>query len=193
MFDRVLNAPLHGRYQEFFSGGEVSWNKRPFKNDVTEKSAIFEPLPPWHSLSLIFRPPFLVTDQKMAKYFQINHPRSVFWVQCECSVHNTPYLTSTYEQLNEKTYLICTLWHQLDVRYYVNFKFQKFHFKKILFIWLERRGWFFWSFSAKATYRYSANTLRGVLQKYLELFCKNIERCSVKLLRQAPHSYDFLF
>ena len=49
---------------------------RPFKDSVTEKSAIFDTPPPCHSLSLILQTlSSLVTTQQVAKYFQINHPR----------------------------------------------------------------------------------------------------------------------
>ena len=37
------------------------------------------------------------------------------------------------KQLNEKTQLICTSWHELDFRCYTNLKVGKFHFKKILY------------------------------------------------------------
>ena len=114
----------------------------------------------------------------------------VFWVQyCVYLLHNTPFLTSTSEQLNEKT-LICTSWHRLDVRCYVNLKVQKCRFKRILCIWV------FLEVYCKSTCRYSAKILRcsakllkAVLINILERAMqtddpqKNTAKCSVKLLR----------
>ena len=80
-------------------------------------------------------------------------------------------LTSTSEQLNNKTCLIFTSWHQLDIRCYGNFKVQKFCFKKMLVLFNGEDGFF-----AESTYMYSANILRSVLLKLLRRVLKNTRR-----------------
>ena len=83
---------------------------------ISLKNQLLKPLPPLHCLSLTFPAPLPLSLTKKWKTIsrQTIH-ECIFWVQyCVFLLHNTPYLTST-EQLNVKTYLICTSWHQLLV------------------------------------------------------------------------------
>ena len=95
-----------------------SFDKEPFKNNVTKKWDIFElppslsllviPLPPPFHLSLFttnISNPFthLVTHQNMKSISRKTIRESVFLVQYRvCLLHNTPYPTSTSKQLDEK-------------------------------------------------------------------------------------------
>ena len=109
----------------------------------------------------LFTPFPLVTNKKMTEYFQISHPQkcSLGSVLCfVCLLHNTPYLTSTSTQLNDKTCLIFASWHQLDVICYVSFKVQKFCCKMLQYFWLEWKCF-----------------LGGFLQIYI--LYKHTERC----------------
>ena len=41
----------------------------------------------------------------------------------------------------------------------------------------------YWEVFSKNIEKFSAKILKGVLQKCLEVFCKNVEKCSSKILR----------
>ena len=53
------------------------------------------------------------------------------------------------------------MWHQLNVRSYVNYKIHKFRFDKVLYIWLE---FFIGNGFLQNTRRHSENILTGVLE-----------------------------
>ena len=91
--------------------------------------------------------------------------------------------------------MICTSWHQLDVRCYVNFKVQKFCFEKILYIWLEKRRWCVVSLKVfcKSKYRFSANLLRGFLPSCWREFLKIPRWCYAKILRLISKKYYEVF
>lgn len=111
-----------------------------------------------------------------------------------------PILDFHFQTIKQKTWLICTSWHQLGVRCYVNLKIQKFRLEKILYIWLV----FLENVFCKSTYRYPANILIAVLQNWrtefvkilggvMEKYWEMIARCSVKLPRIVRQKHWKMF
>lgn len=99
---------------------------------------------------------------------------------------------------------MCTSWHQLDVKCYVNFKAQKFRFEKILYIWLGRRRWvFYWEIFLQKykktlyehTERCSVNCYWKVLckKRYCEVLCKTTQMCSAKRLKGVLQKNWYVF
>ena len=150
------------------------------KTTSPENQLFLTPLHPSHFfITNITNPLPPMSMTKVTKFFQINYPRKCTLGLISCMfITQYPIPNFHFRTVTEKTELICTSMNKLDIECSVTFKVQKLCFEKT-FDWRSKRR--------------SQNMLSGFLQNNWEIFCKNTERCSAKILRGALNSTRPIF